>query len=76
MQSKLPVVHLIPTVNYKPAVEEYQCPLYKTSVRAGVLTTTGASSNYIFNVSLRIDPNTTPEFWVRQGVALLTQTNL
>ncbi|KAL2609519.1 hypothetical protein R1flu_028092 [Riccia fluitans] len=71
--SRLPVVHFIPTVNYKPPVNEYQCPLYKTHVRAGVLTTTGASSNYILNVSLPIDPHTTPDFWVLQGIALLCQ---
>ncbi|BBN19721.1 hypothetical protein Mp_8g13060 [Marchantia polymorpha subsp. ruderalis] len=72
--SPLPVVHFTPIVNYKPPTNEYQCPLYKTHVRAGVLTTTGASSNYILNVSLTIDPDTTPDFWVLQGIALLCQT--
>ncbi|XP_024516360.1 LOW QUALITY PROTEIN: dynein heavy chain 6, axonemal, partial [Selaginella moellendorffii] len=69
MHSKLPVVHFIPVVNYKPPADEYQCPLYKTHVRAGVLTTTGASSNYILNISLRISPETNPDYWVLQGIA-------
>jgi dynein heavy chain len=73
MNSKLPVVHMLPVVNYKPPSKEYQCPLYKTHVRAGVLTTTGASSNYILNLSLAIDPMTTPDFWVLQGIASLCQ---
>ncbi|KAJ7549736.1 hypothetical protein O6H91_07G065700 [Diphasiastrum complanatum] len=73
MHSRLPVVHFIPIVNYKPPSDEYQCPLYKTHVRAGVLTTTGASSNYILNVSLKVNPETNPDFWVLQGIALLCQ---
>lgn len=73
MHSKLPIIHFIPVVNYKPPMDEFQCPLYKTHVRAGVLTTTGASSNYILNLSLAIDPKTIPDFWVIQGVASLCQ---
>ncbi|KAI5075577.1 hypothetical protein GOP47_0009653 [Adiantum capillus-veneris] len=73
MHSKLPIVHFTPIVNYKPPADEYQCPLYKTHVRAGVLTTTGASSNFVLNVSLGIHPRTNPDFWILQGVALLCQ---
>ena len=42
---------------------------YKTAVRAGVLTTTGASSNYV--VSLDIPTERNPDYWVRMGVAAL-----
>lgn len=73
MTSKLPIIHFIPVINYEPPKNEFQCPLYKTHVRAGVLTTTGASSNYILNLSLQIDPTTIPDFWVIQGVASLCQ---
>lgn len=73
MYSKLPVLHFIPMVNYVPPAANYECPLYKTHVRAGVLTTTGASSNYILNLSLNIDPLTFPDFWILQGVASLCQ---
>eukprot|EP00898_Chlorokybus_atmophyticus_P006606 jgi/Chlat1/6947/Chrsp52S06617 len=73
MHAALPVVHFVPAERYKPPVEEYQCPLYKTSVRAGVLSTTGASTNFVLCVSCPVRPGTTPDFWVLQGVALLCQ---
>ena len=33
MYARLPVVHLVPRVDYEPPEDEYQCPLYKTSLR-------------------------------------------
>jgi dynein heavy chain len=35
------VIHFIPAENFVPSEENYDCPLYKTNVRAGVLSTTG-----------------------------------
>ena len=69
MQSVMPVFHFIPTQDFVRNKADYECPLYKTAVRAGVLTTTGASSNYV--VSLDIPTERNPDYWVRMGVAAL-----
>lgn len=76
---------IMPTVWLKPCREgeleewrkdrcEYACPLYKTSERFGVLSTTGRSTNFVTSVYL---PTIESEkHWVKRGVALLTQKEL
>lgn len=49
MNSVLPVVHFEPQKNYVPELELYQAPLYKTSARAGTLSTTGTSLPMVFS---------------------------
>ena len=46
-----------------------KCPLYKTATRAGVLSTTGASSNFVVAVDIPTDRN--PDYWVSMGAAML-----
>jgi len=67
MDDTMPVVHFVPTQNFVRNKADYECPLYKTAVRAGVLTTTGASSNYV--ISLDVPTERHPDYWVRMGVA-------
>jgi len=50
----------------------YLCPVYKTSSRAGALSTTGQSTNYILSVSTPIDPADGSEHWTLRGAAMLT----
>lgn len=71
MQSPLPVTHFFPVKDYVPPENEYECPLYKTSIRAGTLSTTGQSTNFVMSVNLPIREGTDSDYWVLQGVALL-----
>jgi dynein heavy chain len=36
MAVRMPMIHFRPAEAYVPSAEDYSCPLYKTSVRAGV----------------------------------------
>ena len=48
----------------------YNCPVYKTSDRAGTLSTTGHSTNYILTTHLpTLD---TEDHWVKRSVALIS----
>jgi dynein heavy chain len=49
----------------------YLCPLYKTALRRGQLTTLGLSSNFIIVIDLPTDKQS--KHWSKRGTALLTQ---
>ncbi|KAK9823491.1 hypothetical protein WJX72_003121 [[Myrmecia] bisecta] len=71
MFSPLPVVHFKPTPDYAAPATTYECPLYKTSVRAGALSTTGQSTNFVLCLNLPMRKGTDTDHWVLQGVACL-----
>ncbi|XP_072807658.1 dynein axonemal heavy chain 6 isoform X2 [Vicugna pacos] len=73
MNPVLPVVHFEPQQNYEPSPTLYHSPLYKTGARAGTLSTTGHSTNFVVTILL---PSKRPkDYWIAKGSALLCQLN-
>ncbi len=85
LYTELPVVWLKPVVRTQQTTEHttttttttatatttsvYPCPVYKTLRRAGTLSTTGHSTNYVFTIEL---PSKQPtSHWVKRGVAAI-----
>jgi len=69
LYDEMPVGLLRPieSVNAK-VFPHYECPLYKTLERKGVLATSGHSTNFVMEVKV---PTDKPEsYWVKRGVAV------
>lgn len=66
----MPCIWLKPVIaaDYNPQ-SVYNCPLYKTSIRAGTLSTTGHSTNFV--VALPIPSKEVENHWIRRGCAML-----
>ncbi|XP_064233928.1 dynein axonemal heavy chain 6 isoform X5 [Aotus nancymaae] len=71
MNPMLPVVHFEPQQNYEPSPTLYHSPLYKTGARAGTLSTTGHSTNFV--VTVLLPSKRSNDYWIAKGSALLCQ---
>ena len=52
-----------------PQTVSYSAPIYKTSIRKGVLATTGHSTNFV--LLLRFPTDLDPDHWTMRGTAVL-----
>ena len=78
MHASLPkiIFDRMPCILLKPMKVEdfttegcYNCPVYKTSARRGILSTTGHSTNFV--VALAVPSDEPEDHWTRGGVAIL-----
>ncbi|KAL1115993.1 hypothetical protein AAG570_005488 [Ranatra chinensis] len=72
LSDTMPLIWIVPC--RKEELNEggrYVCPLYKTTERKGVLSTTGHSTNYV--LPILIETRKPTKHWVKRGVALMCQ---
>ena len=55
MNPPMPVMVMEPEMNFVPDEADYICPLYKTGLRAGTLSTTGKLCCLLFREQLVVD---------------------
>jgi dynein heavy chain len=70
MYAPMPPVRLVPKAGHVvPTAGAYECPVFKTLSRAGTLSTTGISTNFVLSLELPTDAD--PRHWIWEGTALM-----
>eukprot|EP00668_Euglena_longa_P033659 GGOE01043258.1.p1 GENE.GGOE01043258.1~~GGOE01043258.1.p1 ORF type:complete len:629 (+),score=195.85 GGOE01043258.1:40-1887(+) len=72
--SEMPVVWLQPQVHQPTPEGHYACPVYKTLARAGTLSTTGHSTNFV--LLMDVPSMAEDAHWIRRGVACFCEVVL
>lgn len=71
---EFPIIWLEPILDEELKLDKmFTCPLYKTSLRAGELSTTGHSTNFVMYLAIPTERDS--DYWVRRGTALLCMTD-
>jgi len=70
--TKMPYIWMKPCTEVNDS-HSYECPIYKTLERFGVLSTTGHSTNFVSMIWLPMLRCHTQAHWIKRGVALITQ---
>ena len=69
LYTPLPIVHFLPKIDRKaPETGIYNCPVYKVLSRAGTLSTTGHSTNFV--LFMELPSRETEDVWIKAGVAM------
>ncbi|XP_022823491.1 dynein heavy chain 1, axonemal-like [Spodoptera litura] len=65
---EMAILYMKPEQNHRLQPNLYECPTYKTLLRAGTLSTTGHSTNYVMTIELTT--HKPQQHWIKRGVAL------
>ncbi|XP_052749829.1 dynein axonemal heavy chain 1-like isoform X2 [Galleria mellonella] len=68
LHTEMAIMYMKPEQNHKLQPGLYECPTYKTLLRAGTLSTTGHSTNYVMTIELTT--HKPQAHWIKRGVAL------
>ncbi|KPA85080.1 putative dynein heavy chain [Leptomonas pyrrhocoris] len=71
--AELPPVHFLPEPYHVKPEDYHAVPLYRTTVRAGVISSLGASSNYV--LSIEVPSADGSDYWLLKGAACVCALN-